>query len=81
MKNKVIEKMIKVVYDKSTVRVWRDITINAHDNNDDVKKVIDSNRDVTQETLADIIGKLNDVAAVEVLDNDGQGVVLYPDWK
>ena len=81
MKNKVIEKMIKVVYDKSTVRVWRDITINTHDNNDDVKKVIDSNRDVTQETLADIIGKLNDVAAVEVLDNDGQGVVLYPDWK
>ena len=81
MKNKVIEKMIKVVYDKFTVRVWRDITINAHDNNDDVKKVIDSNRDVTQETLADIIGKLNDVAAVKVLDNDGQGVVLYPDWK
>jgi len=81
MKNKVIEKIIKVVSDKFTVRVWRDVTENVHDNNDDINKAVDNYRGTTQETLAEIIGRLNDVAAVEVLDKDGQGTILYPDWK
>lgn len=81
MKNKVIEKMIKVVSDKFTVRVWRDVTENVHDNNDDINKAVDNYRGTTQETLAEIIGRLNDVAAVEVLDKDGQGTILYPGWK
>ena len=31
--------------------------------------------------IADTIGQMMHVNAVEVLDRDGQGIILYPDWK
>jgi hypothetical protein len=80
-KNKIIESMIKIVTKKFTIRVWRNVTVNLYKDFNDIQKAVDGYRGDSQETLAEIIGRLSDVAAVEVLDKDGMGIVLYPDWK
>ena len=80
-KNKILESMIKIVTKKFTIRVWRDVTVNLYKDFNDIQKAVDSYRGDSQETLAEIIGRLSDVAAVEVLDEDGMGIDLYPDWK
>lgn len=77
-KNKVIEQMIRIEHGDKVIRVWRDIT-NFQHSNEDIFRTIDSCESFTTTRIAEAIGDLPNVAAVEVLSN-GNGIVLYPDW-
>lgn len=84
MKNPVMELMVKVEYPMFSVRVWW-----TDDNTAGIvvkRRVLDviGRFDFTMnfKMAAVEISKISDnVAAVEIVDNQGLGVVYYPDWK
>jgi len=86
MPNRVCEQMVRFVADNLTIRVW----ITANQNFDvDTKPLRDliSTFKLTQSTQSNMrmiiceIEKLDNIAAAEVLDQNGNGLLLYPDWN
>jgi hypothetical protein len=46
-----------------------------------IEQVINSDENCDVELLREELEKLDHVAAYEIVDSEGQGVVVYPDWK
>ncbi len=82
MKNRVYESMTRVRVNGYAVRVWRDEPeLAAGDNHDIVRALTFAPRDAMAADLIRIVEMLPRVVAVEVLDADGNGILLYPDWS
>jgi hypothetical protein len=80
--NRQLESMTKGNTERFTVRVWR--TEDSFDviNNSDIESEIKKcHYYQTPQQVAEDLEKIPRVAAVEVLDTSGNGVLVYPDWK
>lgn len=74
--------MTKVVLPQYTIRVWRQEELGVKVDHIELAGAVDCLADgcPTAEEAAEAILALERVNAVEVLDNDGHGTVLYKDW-
>lgn len=84
MKNRVYETMTKARCGAYTVRVWvvrEDFFVGPEPK---VLAVLYENRDVTPHSIGLALDRLNesslDVSAYEILDDSGNGSIVYPDW-
>ena len=79
-----VEQMIKVALPKYTIRVWRQQTEDFEHNPDgkvvDIESIATKNQDLHPKALALSILLLPNVNAVEVVDQQHGGVVVYNDW-
>lgn len=70
---------------RGCVRVWRteeSLEAASSARNDDVRALVEAQGlTLTKQALAQEIVALGRVAAVEVLDESGDGVLFYPDWS
>lgn len=90
---RVVESMTRVeLTDGRVVRVWRDETALPHETEADWIEIAYRNRLNLAGPIADLLANVpsNEVArrvatmkrvnAVEVLEKDGSGVLVYPEW-
>jgi len=84
--NRVCERMIKCVGNEMTFRLW--ITSDQNFNVDITKinQVLESLKSIaySEENIKYAIcniEKLDNIAAVEILNNQGNGILLYPNWN
>lgn len=91
---RVIESMTRCVWKWGfrtfVVRVWRqEETLDKHDNNDILYLVMDRTKSLLDDTddkqppykqLIEDIAKLPRINAIEIVDENGNGVVLYTEW-
>lgn len=86
MPNRVIESMTNLsiysnVFGLCKIRVWRQETeIRDNYDNSDIIQLINKPWGSRRE-LIEAIEKVDRVNAVEVLDRNDNGTILYPDWK
>ena len=91
MKNRCVETMTKIKFHHLHVRVWSnceqpDRGLMGFFGPDErvievIERVISSDEHCNVELLRNELEKLDHVAAYEIIDSEGQGVVVYPDWK
>jgi hypothetical protein len=63
------------------VRVWREANVFGERPGDDLEEVL---AETSWKSMKDVAARIEDyagVAAYEVVDADGNGWVVYPDWK
>lgn len=87
---KIRESMTRVAVGNVVVRVWRDEPLDAsyedivksrREVNDFVLDIIHQPHDLkSSESRIAEIGEMERVSAVEILDKDGNGSLLYPRW-
>lgn len=79
--NILAESMTKLHWRGLAIRVWREETSieSAPDNKDLVEAVENSPSKLGNELAASIL-RVDRVNAVEILDSNGNGIVLYRDW-
>lgn len=77
----VIESMTTICVGRYTIRVWRaeNEVLDHYDNPDLLDKAYQLGA-ASQAALAEGIGQMPRVNAVEVKDEGGDGVVLYHEW-
>jgi len=78
-KNRIMESMTRVETTNYVVRVWRNEPDLLPKANDDIVRALaglEERRDIIEALEA-----LPEVVAIEVLDRQGNGVLLYPDWN
>lgn len=69
---------------RGCVRVWRsEASMEAAETatNEDVRTLVKESAGLSQREMAHAIVALGRVAAVEVLDETGDGILFYPDWN
>ena len=81
-KNRVVEMMYRRELKNFVVRHWSDIDTIDYDQ---LRAVLDDHSDdipgsLSLSDIAEDVAALPGIAAVEVLDRDGNGIVVYPDW-
>lgn len=86
MPNRQYESMTRIVHCGLVVRVWRTERIPVFGPDIRVVAAIISvpysvSKVIVVKDICDTLDKLEDIAAYEVLDNQGNGLVTYPDWK
>jgi hypothetical protein len=82
LENRVYESMTRVQAGRFSVRVWREEKCLEPQSNDDLRAALEAAPlDATAPDLIAIAEALPRVVAVEVLDDDGNGILLYPDWN
>jgi len=76
------ESMTRIALEHITIRIWREEPLNAQPDNRDImekiKKIV--SKPYNPLVLANQIIGFDRVNAVEVLDKNFQGEVLYRDW-
>ena len=80
MKNRQYESMTKVVKDRLIVRVWRTEQEFTTGNNSDIYSAVVLANDDPQ-SISEILDTFPNIAAYEILDKDGNGALVYPDWN
>jgi len=77
----VIESMTKILTGSFVVRVWRSEkeVSNDYDNQDLVVRAL-SVEPVSRESLVEALSVMPRVAAIEVVNQYGNGVVAYVEW-
>jgi len=80
MKNRQYESMTKAVKDRLIVRVWRTEQEFTTGNNSDIYSAIVLANDDPQ-SISEILDTFPNIAAYEILDKDGNGALVYPDWN
>jgi hypothetical protein len=78
--NRQYESMTKVVKGDLVVRVWRTETSFTGGENDDIIVAINKT-DEDYHALSIALDSLPDIAAYEILDKNGNGALVYPDWN
>jgi hypothetical protein len=64
-------------YNAKLMQDW----LRRYDNPVEYRSITRENWTIKAKRIADTIGQMVHVNAVEVIDRDGQGFILYPDWK
>lgn len=72
--------MTKVVKGDLVVRVWRTETSFTGGENSDIKSAIIL-APASHKAISEILDTLPNIAAYEILDKDGNGALVYPDWN
>jgi hypothetical protein len=84
-RNPVVESMYRFTLQNFTVRLWvnRYDQLYFHDDHNNYIKTADSlwQADTKIEIVEAFTNSHPDIAAIEVLDISGNGVVYYPDWN
>jgi hypothetical protein len=81
-KNRVVESMTRLTIGPYSVRIWRtEASMDSADNADlrDALRTVDPYLGPAH--IAKVVESFERVAAIEVLDADGNGSILYPDWS
>lgn len=80
-KIRIIESMTKISILNKTVRVWRNESVlrDAYDNAD-LDAICQVNMHLPIHIIAEVLANQTRVNAVEVLNEDGSGVLIYPEW-
>lgn len=78
-KNRVYESMTKVHTGNYTIRVWCIEKEFKPGPREDVHQAIAGHMRIAQ--IAFALELLPDISAYEILDNQGNGAIVYPDWK
>lgn len=81
MKNRIYESMTRVVVGRYTVRVWRTESSFVLGPNYEVLQRLKGLVDMDREMISSTLDALSDIAAYEILDEQGHGSIVYPDWK
>lgn len=86
MKNRVYESMTRVRHSGCTVRVWATEAGMRYGPRADIEYAI-----VTTPQIDDVMAQANaiaqalepfeEISAYEILDERGNGAIVYPDWK
>lgn len=84
--NRVCERMIKYVGNEMTFRLWITSDQNFNVDISKINQVLESLKLVaySEENMKYAIcniEKLDNIAAVEILNNQGNGILLYPNWN
>jgi len=80
--NRQLESITKGTTERFTVRVWRtEDSLDGINNSDIQSEIKKCHYYQTHQQVAEDLEKFPRVAAVEVLDTNGNGIVVYPDWK
>lgn len=72
--------MTKVVKGNLTIRVWRTESDFGPKDNNDIKVAL-TLVDEDYGLISNAIDALPNIAAYEVLDKEGNGSLVYPDWN
>lgn len=80
-KNRLYESMTRVRVGDFTVRVWVSEGGLYVGPNKVVKEKLEYLPARTMAEVAVVLDGIDGVEAYEILDRDGNGVVVYPDWK
>lgn len=79
-KNPVYESMTRWTVGNHTIRVWREEPFYTVGPDEEVvNKILKWRRDINRIVYA--VGSMPRVAAIEVLDQHGNGGLFYPDWQ
>lgn len=78
--NRQYESMTKVVRGDLVIRVWRTETKFTSGDNEDIKAAITLTPS-NYEAISEVLDTFPDIAAYEILDKDGNGALVYPDWN
>ena len=91
MKNRVYESMTRVVMGQFTVRVWcieKEISYEGTFIDYELLKfgprqeIMDAIAGLyTAQDISEALDKFPRVSAYEILDRNGNGAIVYPDWK
>lgn len=84
MKNRVCERMVKFQGDHLTFRVWVTANQQFQVGISDIVDLLNSFKELPEteaRSCLEKIEELDNIAAAEVLNTDGQGYLLYPDWN
>jgi hypothetical protein len=82
MPNPVYETMTRRKTAYFTVRVWREVVWPEAGPDWRVEAALDALQDESYiNTILHTVGAIERVSAVEVLDENGNGALFYPDWK
>lgn len=80
--NRVYESMTKVVRFGLTVRVWHEAETFTMGPNTEVRDFINKwDGNGPKEFAHEMAEKISGIAAIEIINVDGCGALLYPDWK
>lgn len=86
MKNRVCEQMLRFEGDYLNFRVWVTANQNFETDTKELKSLIasfrslESSNDNMKKIICEI-EKLKNIAAIEILEKNGNGILLYPDWN
>lgn len=84
MTKRILESMTKVYLDDGTVvRVWRQEPLEyepSESTNNSLKDLVFTLEGMPPRKMADVLISQPDINAVEVLDDNGNGIVLYSEW-
>lgn len=78
--NRQYESMTKVVKGDLVVRVWRTEDKFTSGKNKDIQIAI-ALADTSYGAISESLDSLPNIAAYEILDKDGNGALVYPDWN
>lgn len=79
--NRQYESMTKVVKGDLVVRVWRTEKSFTGGENHDIKAAINRVDVASKLGISIALDNLPNIAAYEILDKDGNGALVYPDWN
>lgn len=84
--NRVCERMVKFVGDEVVFRIWVTADQNFYVDLSELNSLLDSLKktDSSEHSIQQAIcqiEKLNDIAAIEILTKEGNGILLYPNWN
>ncbi len=84
-KNRVFETVTQAFVGRFKVRVWRNCGIEFKMGPDrqiqNLLRTLDGQPNINPTEILEEVGPLMDVGAVEIVDEHGNGGLLYPDWK
>lgn len=80
-KERIIESMTKIQVGSKIIRVWRnEPALQASYNNSDLINLCHELSGFPIDSVASVLAEAPRVNAVEVLNEDGSGVLIYPAW-
>lgn len=84
--NRVCERMVKFTGDQVVFRIWVTADQNFRVDLSELNKLLDSlkkteaSENSIQKAICEI-EKLDNIAAIEILTKEGDGILLYPNWN
>lgn len=79
-KNRQYETMTRIERGGWTIRVWRKTDQFTYGPDFEVQEAV-NDAPLFVSSIADAIDALPDIEAYEILDESGNGALVYPDWR
>lgn len=85
--NRIYESMTRAIGWEHIVRVWREEASFKSGPDEEIRRLLQNVRlerlkgSLEVARISQVLDALPRIAAYEILNQDGDGVVVYPDWK